>query len=110
MSFKLLLMKSLILTTAILIAAATCPVLANTIKIPAGLTAQQQDSTSKTPVKIEELPDAVKATLSSDRYKDWAPVGAFLIKDGKTEYYLVDVKKAEETTSLKIGKDGIVVE
>jgi len=102
-------MKTLILTTTALIVAGINPMKAQEIKNPIYITVQQ-DSISRTPVKIEELPDAVKATLSSDRYKDLAPIGAFLVKDGKSEYYLVDVKQAEETTTLKIGKDGVVVE
>ncbi len=69
----------------------------------------QQDSTTKTPVKIEALPDAVKATLSSDKYKEWTPVAAFLIKDSnKAEYYQIDAKKAEETTSLNSRSNKVV--
>lgn len=102
-------MKKLILSAAFLAFAGIASVQANEIKTVAPLVLQQ-DSTTKTPVKIEELPDAVKATLSSDQYKDWAPLAAYLISDGKKiEYYQVDVKKAEETTSLKIGKDGVVI-
>lgn len=103
-------MKNLILSAAILAFAGISTVKANDIKTPVTIVVQQ-DSTTKTPVKIEALPDAVKATLASDKYKDWAPVTAFLIVDAKkAEYYQVDVKKGEETTSLKIGKDGVVIQ
>lgn len=103
-------MKNLILSAAILAITGISAVKANEIKTPVTMVIQQ-DSTSKTPVKVEALPDAVKATLSSDKYKGWTPVAAFLIKDAsKAEYYQVDVKKAEETASLKIGKDGVVVQ
>lgn len=103
-------MKNLILGAAILAFAGISAVKASEIKTPVTVIIQQ-DSTSKTPVKVDALPDAVKATLSSEKYKDWTPVAAFLIKDAsKAEYYQVDVKKAEETASLKIGKDGVVVQ
>lgn len=103
-------MKNLILGAAILAFAGVSTVKANDIKTPVAIVAQQ-DSTTKTPVKIEELPDAVKATLASDKYKDWAPIAAFKITDAsKAEYYQVDAKKGEETASLKIGKDGVVVQ
>lgn len=109
-------MQDLIIGVAMLAFAGITTVSASEINKPVmvvvqpDFTAVQQDTTSKTPVKIDALPDAVKATLSSDKYKDWAPVAAFLIIDAnKAEYYQVDVKKAEETASLKIGKDGVVI-
>jgi len=102
-------MKNLILGAAILAFAGISTVSASEIKTPVTVTIQQ-DSTTKTPVKLDALPDAVKATLSSDKYKDWTPTAAFLIVDAsKAEYYQVDAKKAEETASLKIGKDGVVI-
>ena len=103
-------MKKLILSAAFLTFAGLATVNANEIQKPIIVTVQQ-DSTVKTPVKPEELPDAVKTTLASDKYKEWIPTAAFLVtaKD-KTEWYQVDVKKGEETASLKIGKDGVVVE
>ena len=103
-------MKKLILSAAFLAFAGIASVKANETNSLQAITVQQ-DSTTKTPVKIEDLPDAVKATLASEKYKDWAPLAAYLVTDDKkTEYYQVDVKKAEETASLKIGKDGVVVE
>lgn len=102
-------MKNLILGAALLAFAGVSTVKANDIKTPV-TSVVQQDSTTKTPVKIEELPDAVKATLSSDKYKDWAPSAAFLVTDAsKAEYYLIDVKKGEEAAQLKVGKDGVVI-
>jgi hypothetical protein len=104
-------MKKIILSAAILAVAGLTTVKAsNNIQSPVAVIAYQ-DSVTKTPVEIKDLPDAVKATLASDKYKDWAPSAAFLVtKADKSEYYQVDVKKQEESASLKIGKDGAVIE
>lgn len=105
-------MKKMILSAAILAFAGLTTVKAadNSIKNPVQLTVQQ-DSTTKTPVELSALPDAVKATLQSDKYKEWTPTAAFEVKTGeKFEYYQVDVKKEEENASLKIGADGVVIE
>lgn len=103
-------MKSFILSAAILAFAGVSTVKASEIKNPVAITIQQ-DSSSKVPVKIEELPDAVKNTLKADAYKEWAPTGAFLITNAdKTTYYQVDVKKGEEVAFLKVGADGAVIQ
>lgn len=103
-------MKKFILSAALLAFAGLATVKASDIKAPLALTVQQ-DSTSKVPVKLEELPDAVKATLQSDKYKEWIPQTAFLITAAdKTSWYQIDVKKGEQTASLKVGKDGKVIE
>jgi len=102
-------MKKIILSAAFLAFAGLTTVKANTISTP--VITIQQDSTKKTPVKLEELPDAVKTTLKGDKYKDWAPAAAFLITAAdKKEWYQVDLTKEGQTASLKIGKDGVVVE
>jgi len=101
-------MNKFILSAAFLAFAGLATVKANDVQTPVKLTVQQ-DSTVKTPVKLEELPEPVKTTLASDKYKDWAPTAAFLVTAAdKTEWYQVDVKKGEETASLNIGKDGVV--
>lgn len=103
-------MKSFILSAAILAFAGVSTVKASEIKTPIAITIQQ-DSTAKVPVTIAELPDAVKATLKGDAYKDWAPTTAFLITNAdKTTYYHVDVKKGEEVAFLKVGADGTVIQ
>ncbi len=103
-------MKKLILSAAFLAFAGIASVKANEIKILSPEIAVQ-DSTVKTPVKLEELPDSVKATLASDAYKDWTPTAAFWVKEeGGVEYYQINVKKEEEVGSVKIKKDGTPVE
>ncbi|SFH30299.1 hypothetical protein [Pedobacter insulae] len=69
-----------------------------------------QDTLVKTPIKLEELPEAVIATLKTDPYKDWTPTAAFSVKDGDKSYYQVDVKKEEQVASLKFGADGKPIE
>ena len=73
-------------------------------------TATKQDSLQKTTVKVEELPDAVKATLQSDVLKVWAPTTASLVKSPTAEYYQVNVKKDNEEKFIRIGKDGKIVQ
>lgn len=68
------------------------------------------DSVTKTPIKLEELPDAIKTVLQSDPYKAWTPTAAFAVKDGDKSYFQVDVKKEEETASLKFDAEGKPVE
>ena len=82
---------------------------ANEVKTP--VITVQQDSTTKTPVKLEELPDAVKTTLQSDKYKEFTPSAAYLVTAAnKQEWYLVELAKEGQTASLKVGKDGVVIE
>lgn len=103
-------MKKIILSAAFLAIAGLTTVKASEIKVPVAMSAVQ-DSVTKTPVEVKDLPDAVKTTLSSDKYKEWIPTAAFLVtKADKSEHYQIDVKKQEETASLKIGKDGVVIE
>jgi len=103
-------MKKFILSAAFLAVAGLTTVKANEIKNPV-IVAVQQDSTIKTPVELKDLPDSVKTTLASEPIKAWTPTAAFLITNAdKTSYYQVDVKKEEELKSLKIGKDGKIIE
>ncbi|WP_276088609.1 hypothetical protein [Pedobacter sp. JY14-1] len=103
-------MKKIILSAAILAVAGITSVKASDIKTPVVITAQQ-DSTTKTPVELKDLPEAVQKTLQSDPVKAWTPTEAFLVTNAdKTSYYLVNVKKEQETGSLKIDKDGKVIQ
>ena len=69
-----------------------------------------QDSTQSKEVKLEELPDAVKATLASDAYKDWTPVSALWIKTKDQVYYQIAVKKDADEAVLKIDPEGKVIQ
>lgn len=103
-------MKKIILSATFLAFAAVASVNANEIKNPV-VVAAHQDSTTKTPVELKDLPDPVKATLASEPVKAWTPVDAFLVTNAdKTSYYLINVKKEQETGALKIDKDGKIIE
>jgi Tfp pilus assembly major pilin PilA len=103
-------MKKIILSAAILAVAGLTSVKASEIKNPV-VVAVQQDSTTKTPVELKDLPEAVTKTLQSDPVKAWTPTAAFLVTNAdKTTYYQVDVKKEQETGSLKIDKDGKIIQ
>ena len=62
---------------------------------------------NKTAVTMEELPAGVKTTLASATLKPWTATEAFLVKgaDGK-EYYAINLKKDNETGSVKLDKEG----
>ncbi len=103
-------MKNLILTATVLAFAGLSTVKASEVKNPVIITVQQ-DSTTKVPVKLEELPAPVTTTLKADAYKDWTPTTAFLVTNAdKTQYYQIDVKKGTEVAFIKITKDGVVVQ
>jgi len=103
-------MKKIILSAAILAVAGLTSVKASEIKNPVMISVHQ-DSTTKTPVELKDLPEPVQKTLQSDPVKEWTPTAAFLVTNAdKSTYYQVDVKKETETGSLKIDKDGKVIQ
>ncbi|WGQ09433.1 hypothetical protein QG516_23230 [Pedobacter gandavensis] len=103
-------MKKIILSAAFLAFASITAVNASEVKNPVAITVKQ-DSTTKVPVELKDLPEAVKTTLQSEPVKAWTPVAAFLVTNAdKTTYYQVDVKKDAETASIKIAEDGKVVQ
>ena len=103
-------MKKIILSAAFLAIAGLTTVKANEVKQPVQMVAYQ-DSTTKTPVELKDLPEAVQKTLQSDPVKAWTPTAAFLVTNAdKTSYYLINVKKEAETGSIKIDKDGKIVQ
>jgi hypothetical protein len=65
----------------------------------------------KVAVKPEDLPEAVKTTLSGEAYTGWEVTGAFLVtKEDKSQYFEIAVKKGEETATVNLDKDGKKVE
>ncbi len=102
-------MKKLILSAAFFafagLTAANASIAKNNIEI-----VSVQDTLVKTPIKLEELPEAIKTTLKSEPYNLWTPTAAFSVKDGDKSYYQVDVKKEDEVASLKFNADGKPVE
>lgn len=103
-------MKKIILSAAFLAVAGLTSVKASEIKNPIKIVVSQ-DSTTKTPVELKDLPEPVQKVLKSDEAKDLVPVAAFLVINAdKTQYYQIDVKKGEQAGSLKIDKDGKVIQ
>lgn len=103
-------MKKLILSAAILAFAGFSTIEAYAYHPTIAISYNIQDTT-KTPVKLEELPEAVKKVLASDEFKEWTPSAAFLVKTDKgAEYYQIDVKNGEKAGSLNVDKDGKAVQ
>ena len=103
-------MKKIILSAAFLAVAGLTTVKASEIKNPI-VVAVQQDSTTKAPVELKDLPEAVQKTLQSEPVKAWTPTAAFLVTNAdKTSYYLINVKKEQEVGSLKIDAEGKIIE
>jgi len=68
-------------------------------------------SQDKVSVKPDDLPAAVKATISSEAFAGWKVVEAFLVTaDDKTQYYDLSVKKGKENARVKLDKNGRNVE
>lgn len=75
--------------------------------------ADTQDS--RVEITADQLPEAVRKTLSSDTYKDWTISKAFHVKgaaenDMSKEHYEVVMKSNDRETTLKLDKDGNVIE
>lgn len=62
----------------------------------------------KVQVAKAELPQAIQQLLATDTYKDMEFQDAWLVK-GDSEVYLVNLKKGEAVTQLKLNKEGKTV-
>ncbi len=104
-------MKKVLIASAALFLAAITNVNAQTGKQPVDKketvqSPQNLDQQTKTPVKPEALPEAIKKTTSTgEDYKGWVVGSAFLVK-GATEYYEVTFTKEKETKTVKFSKEG----
>ncbi|MGN6567329.1 MAG: hypothetical protein ACTHJ0_05220 [Flavipsychrobacter sp.] len=108
-------MKKVILSAFALIAcasasyaqtAATAPAAQPTATAaPAQQAAAQATAQADGNTKIEaaSLPAAVKTSLAGADYKDWSVSNAWQAKDGS---YVIELKKADATTTVKMDKDG----
>ncbi|MEO6670619.1 MAG: hypothetical protein ABIN36_14135 [Ferruginibacter sp.] len=61
---------------------------------------------TKTPIKPEELPEAVRTTATGGDFKDWAISSAFLVKTSNSEYYELVFIKEKETRTVNFDKSG----
>ena len=61
---------------------------------------------SKVAVSPEDLPEPVKSTLAGS-YSEWKVTSAYLVtRDDNSQYYEVNIKRAEETSTLNLDKYG----
>ncbi len=100
---KYILSAAIVALTTVAFAQDSIP---SSTEAPAETTMTTTQDSSSTPVKLEDLPEAVKTTLTSDTYKAWTPTEAFLVKENGNEYYQINVIKEEEKGSVKINADG----
>lgn len=66
---------------------------------------QTTDQQTKTPVKPEALPQAIKTATAGEDYKGWVVSSAFQVK-GTTEYYELVLTKEKETKTVKMDANG----
>lgn len=94
--------------SALFVAFAATATIANPVKTVATEIIAQQE---KAPIKLEELPDAVKTTLSSEQFTGWIPSEASVVtpKEG-VKYFEVSLKKGDETKVVNLSEEGKVVE
>jgi hypothetical protein len=100
-------MKKLMLSV-LFVAFATTATIAQTVEnVNIEVTTQQE----KTAVKLEDLPDAVKATLSGDKYAEWVPSEASVVTtQGGVKHFEVTLKKDDEVKVINLGEDGKKIE
>jgi hypothetical protein len=61
---------------------------------------------SKVAVRPEDLPEAVKSTLAGS-YSEWKVTSAYLVtRDDNSQYYELNIKRAEETSTINLDKYG----
>jgi hypothetical protein len=61
---------------------------------------------SKISVRPEDLPEPVKSTLASS-WSEWKVTSAYLVtRDDNSQYYEVNIKRSEETSTLNLDKYG----
>lgn len=53
-----------------------------------------------------QLPDGIKKALTSDQYKEWKVASAWQVMEAGNEYYVLEMAKGDEKTTLKLNKDG----
>ena len=79
---------------------------ATTIATETAVSTSKTLTSDKTPIKLEELPEAVRKTLQADDYKGWAFSQANLVKSEKVEYFEIELKQAEKSVLVKLDKEG----
>ncbi|MCF0063880.1 hypothetical protein MUK70_26755 [Dyadobacter chenwenxiniae] len=97
-------MKKLILPALLMTILGATEVQANTTKAGTFALCSTQ---GKVAVRPDDLPEAVKNTLSGDAYAGWQVTSAFLVtKEDNSQYFEVNAKKGEESTVINLDKYG----
>ena len=60
----------------------------------------------KTPVRMEDLPAAVRKSLQDAEHEGWTPYMAYWIREGKSSYYEVELAKDKDRKVVKLNDKG----
>ncbi len=102
-------MKKIMLSAAILAFAGMATVNAGTVnsKISVATVMQFQD---RTPVKAEDLPDAVKEALAGEEYSEWTVKEAFSVRPAEgVPFFEISLQKGDENRVVNLNEAGEVV-
>jgi hypothetical protein len=100
-------MKKIMLSALFVAFAATVTIAQPVETVNIEVIAQQE----KNAIKLEELPDPVKATLSGEEYAAWTPSEAFVVIPAEgAKHFEVIFKKEEEVKVVSLGEDGKIIE
>ncbi len=99
-------MKKLIVAVAMLVVGSGVLPMVQAMDTHLVVLTEQADE--KVKMKMEDLPEAVKTTLTTEPYNGWKAETVYLNKT--KDHYEIEVKKGTEKRTLKISKDGKAVE
>lgn len=104
-------MKKLVISAVMLVVGSIASVNATAPLSFVQVAGYQMAGQERVEIKPEDLPEAVRNTLAGDSYKDWTVSKAFSVTDDKgAHYYEVALAKGQETSTVKLDKDGKVLE
>lgn len=102
-------MKKIMLSAAVLAFAGMATVNAETVKTPVA-SAIVMNVQDKTPVKAEDLPDAIKTALAGDDYAGWTVKEAFAVQTGGAVTYEISLQKGDENRVVSLNEAGEAAE
>lgn len=80
------------------------------IGLPQDTTAKTQPVVAnETAIKLEELPEKVKATLASPAMAEWKASSAFLVKTGEKLHYKIELMKGTEKKVVNLSAEGAAI-
>jgi hypothetical protein len=99
-------MKRLFIAAIALTASTVTFASANSLSVtPPDSTITATLTEDKTPVKIDELPVAVKNALKTD-FAGWNPVVAYWVKSEKSSFYEIELQKGDEKKIVNLTAEG----